>query len=185
MKHNLQPVMIWRFYFRPLSTRVHAHQWLAGLLLGAKRTCTCPPVAGGLLLGSKRPYTWPQAGLLSGTKRPCTCPPAAGRLTFGFTYWWARREAASYRHTYHTDTSQVYYRHTYHTGISKLYYRNTYHMDTKQLYYCISIYILMHKAGIFGICHFEKAEFLVLCYLYSGVTNRRAYTFIYFDIFFE
>ena len=151
---------------------VHAHQWLAGLLLGAKRTCTCPPVAGGLLLGSKRPYTWPQAGLLSGTKRPCTCPPAAGRLTFGFTYWWARREAASYRHTYHTDTSQVYYRHTYHTGISKL-------------YYCISLYILIHKAGIFGICPFEKAEFLVLCYLYSGVTNRHAYTFIYFDIFFE
>ena len=58
-------------------------------------------------------------------------------------------------------------------------------MDTKQLYYCISIYILMHKAGIFGICPFEKAEFLVLCYLYSGVTNRRADTFIYFDIFFE
>ena len=89
--------------FRAQSARVPAHRPQAGFFSGAKRPCTCPPVAGLFPFGREapvylptghRPVSFqarsacvpahrPQASFFSGAKRPCTCPPAAGLFLFG------------------------------------------------------------------------------------------------------
>ena len=61
--------------FRSGSARVHSQRPKAGLFLGVKCSCTCPP--------AERRFTF---------GRPCTSPPTEGRFIFG-------REASVYMST--------------------------------------------------------------------------------------